>query len=431
MSGVNTTSDIVSAVLKRCGENSDGSSLFQDRVINYVNEAQLAAIAGGSEFGPDIDDPWAWALSTYPVVITLEPPYKTGSVSLTKNSVSATFSSAPTNSLEGWFLKIQDRNEFFRIVQHTAGATAFTIDQPYPKETGATLSFEALKLEYDLSDDLIVINSSNNRIDFQESAGSELNATLAVGGYTPSNLATEIKTQLDAAGGETYTVTFDSITRKFTISHGGSFLQLSFGDGTNVPLSAAKVLGYPESNQTGSVSYTSTESVNAILRLVAPLVTYDYDERSATEEGSIDLVAHTEFIKNYPLTRLHNRIPDYATIIREKSNGIKTVRFNGYVETATRVEVPFIPYPVPLGNTASSYPIIPQSHRSFLVYAASYWLMKDKSDNRAADNFQLAKEKLRAMQNQHRKTSELGSKYYAKMIPRRDSHPRRYPRKAY
>lgn len=77
------------------------------------------------------------------------------------------------------------------------------------------------------------INSTNNKIYFSEDGGGTLTATLDANHYTGAQIATEIKTQLEAAGGGTYTVTFDSQTQKLTIAVGGAVTTVGFVVGEN------------------------------------------------------------------------------------------------------------------------------------------------------------------------------------------------------
>jgi hypothetical protein len=79
------------------------------------------------------------------------------------------------------------------------------------------------------------VDSSNQYIDFKEDAGSELNATVANGTYFASTLVTAIKTALEAAGTGTYTVTYSSTTKKFTIAVSGAItnVQLLWKTGTH------------------------------------------------------------------------------------------------------------------------------------------------------------------------------------------------------
>ena len=67
----------------------------------------------------------------------------------------------------------------------------------------------------------IDIDSTNNTLLFNE-GGSTLTATISGGSYTLSTLATEIQTQMDAAGAFTYTVSANS-SGTLTISATGSF----------------------------------------------------------------------------------------------------------------------------------------------------------------------------------------------------------------
>lgn len=105
-----------------------------------------------------------------------------------------------------------------------------------------------------------VIGSTNNKLDFAEAvAGPELTATITSGTYTASSLATEIKTQLEAVGANTYTVTHSGSTGKWTIATAGTALELRW-QGTNSASSIGGALGYDtSSNQTGATSYTGAE----------------------------------------------------------------------------------------------------------------------------------------------------------------------------
>jgi len=81
------------------------------------------------------------------------------------------------------------------------------------------------------------IVSGSNTIVFRESVGVDLTATITVGEYaTTADLLTEIKTQLEAVGASTYTVSLDTTTSKFKIlsdlSGGGGIFQLIWTSAT-------------------------------------------------------------------------------------------------------------------------------------------------------------------------------------------------------
>ncbi len=68
---------------------------------------------------------------------------------------------------------------------------------------------------------IFYIGTAINKLDFND--GSARTATLTTGVYDAAELAAHIKTQMDAVGGQTYTVTYSDTTRKFTISASGTF----------------------------------------------------------------------------------------------------------------------------------------------------------------------------------------------------------------
>ena len=68
-----------------------------------------------------------------------------------------------------------------------------------------------------------LVETGSNTIVFEETNGVPLTATITAGGHSSfSALATEIKTQLEAAGGSTYTVSQDTTTLKAKIVSDGS-----------------------------------------------------------------------------------------------------------------------------------------------------------------------------------------------------------------
>lgn len=102
------------------------------------------------------------------------------------------------------------------------------------------------------------VTSTNYYVDFDE-GGSEISFTLTLGAYTLTTLASELQNKLNENGGQTYTVTIDRSTRKYTIAASSNFT-LRVTTGTHVGTSAFSLLGF-SSNQTGSNSYESQSEV--------------------------------------------------------------------------------------------------------------------------------------------------------------------------
>jgi hypothetical protein len=131
---------------------------------------------------------------------------------------------------------------------------------------------------------LFVIGTTNHHIDFDE-GGAELNAVLTAGSYNGQTLATEIKTQMDAAGG-TYTVIYDESTGKFTIARTGNFT-LRWNTGANKAASAAASLGFTSAaDDTGAATYTSDTMVIHTGEYI------DFDFGSAYRYDSLALQSH-------------------------------------------------------------------------------------------------------------------------------------------
>jgi len=148
-------------------------------------------------------------------------------------------------------LRILDFNYFF---QETTILTASSEDVNFP----ASNLRKRFRSRVARTTGTFVIDSTNNKVNFKESgAGPELTATLTVDSYTPSGLATEIKTQLEAAGAETYTVTFSTTNGKWTIASGGAFLSILWLSGTDTATNVGTSIGFDiTSDDVGSTSYT-------------------------------------------------------------------------------------------------------------------------------------------------------------------------------
>jgi len=150
MAGLRTTADLLADALEKAGEKSDGTSEYQSFALVQMNQRYKQILSGATVFEVNLGQPWPWAKARFPKVLTLEPPYATGTVGLTLDSVAGLFSTAPTTSLAGRLLKLTDRPDYIRIDTHTAGAPNFVIDAPYSETTITGSAFAAHQLEYDI-----------------------------------------------------------------------------------------------------------------------------------------------------------------------------------------------------------------------------------------------------------------------------------------
>jgi acylphosphatase len=104
------------------------------------------------------------------------------------------------------------------------------------------------------------ITTTNRYIDFND--GTTKTVALDIGSYTSIQLAQEIERQLDGASSLDFTVTFDRVAKKFTIAANSTF-SLLFLTGVNNSQSPYELLGYTQTDKTGSSSYLA-ESTSGI-----------------------------------------------------------------------------------------------------------------------------------------------------------------------
>lgn len=92
------------------------------------------------------------------------------------------------------------------------------------------------------------VTASNKTIVFQETDGVDISATIAEGNYVSRDaMITAIKTALDNAGGDVYTVT--RVDEKFVIASDGSFLRI---DGTDGAHTAGDLIGFTTNQSTAT-----------------------------------------------------------------------------------------------------------------------------------------------------------------------------------
>ena len=116
----------------------------------------------------------------------------------------------------------------------------------------------------------IITLNTNDYIDFIEEAGSELSAQLTAGTYVlgassavAGSLCALIKTQMEAVGDGTYTVTHNTATHILTIAVGGAkaTFKMLGSTGTNTAKSALVTLGYANTLQTLAASQVAGTAV--------------------------------------------------------------------------------------------------------------------------------------------------------------------------
>lgn len=130
------------------------------------------------------------------------------------------------------------------------------------------------------------VNDSNSTIVFNE-GGSNITATLTSGTYNIDQLATEMKTRLDASSGlgRTYTVSYSLTTLKLTITCASSFTvywSLSL---------ASKLCGFSHVTSTSGTSHTGSYPVCLTVPYIHIFSNTLDDCQTFTNNGPTNLVA--------------------------------------------------------------------------------------------------------------------------------------------
>lgn len=154
MANYKFSADLVSDILFRSGEPTDGSSDFQAAALQYLNRAYQALWMGGTEVDPQVNENWWWLLKEGQILTTAK--IATGTVSVTNGSASITFSSAPASSVADFqFIVSTGSLETYKILTHTGGSTAATLDTIFLGTTNAAASYTLFQIDYATANDVL------------------------------------------------------------------------------------------------------------------------------------------------------------------------------------------------------------------------------------------------------------------------------------
>ncbi|MCI0481375.1 MAG: hypothetical protein L0213_07290, partial [Candidatus Dadabacteria bacterium] len=150
MANLQFSADILSDILFRAGEKTDGTSDYAAQALVYLNRAYRALYMGGGEFSNDSREQWYWMEESDSGVGVIEAVIRTGTVTVTRGSTAITFSSAPAVSVADYRFRVDGDEDMYRVASHTAASTAATLAVEYTGETGAGKNFRLMKFEYPL-----------------------------------------------------------------------------------------------------------------------------------------------------------------------------------------------------------------------------------------------------------------------------------------
>lgn len=159
MANYTTSADLVTDILFRANEPTDGTSDFDSIALQYLNRAYQGLWSGGSEVDPSVNEVWWWLRKDDQGVLTLNPLENTGTVAVTNGSTTATLGTSIASSMAGRHFKVDDHPDVFIVSSHSGGSTSMTLESVYTGATNATASFKLTQLDYDLASDVLYLTS--------------------------------------------------------------------------------------------------------------------------------------------------------------------------------------------------------------------------------------------------------------------------------
>lgn len=169
-------------------------------------------------------------------------------------------------------------------------------------------------------------------LDFKEGVIT-LSAKISIGAYTGRTLAIEIKKQMEAVGSNTYDVTYDRETRKFTISSTASF-NILIQSGPFASQSVYSVLGFSSTTDLiGQSTYISDIASGKIYRTQHWIQSHKPTSQNRksidpvvnkSASGVIEVVKYgNERFMNGEFLFITNIIQGDQSIIRTNENGVQ------------------------------------------------------------------------------------------------------------
>jgi len=411
------TADIISEILQKSGEPTNGNSPFQSIALTYANKVHHAIVGGGNIFNINVDEPWVWARSHAPIVVELQPAYTSGYATVLAGSTNISFSVAPSISLEGWHFQLNGMSTVYKITQHTAAGNTAQIDSSFVDTTGV-FTFRAFLLDYPIFPAYLYVDNTNDRFDFLEggTAATVLSAQVPHGSYTPTLLASALPALLTSTGTASYTGSYDTVANTFNLSSSVVWSMLG-ATGPSTKRSALHTLGFDTLDATGAQTYTSTYQPNQVARLIEPFKMFMTNWTKDHFCYSTDPIRMQE---DYPVSRIVERFPDRFCRISEDRNGIIWVRFNAYPKQVTKLQIDWIPQPRDLQNNTASSVRIPRGDIDVLIHGASAFVLLDKEDSKYSSMVELTKTHLEAMKKKNHSLLFRTGQEFGQIVPRSD-----------
>lgn len=193
------------------------------------------------------------------------------------------------------------------------------------------------------------VDDTNYSLNFNEGA-AELEAQIAVGGRTPTDLASAVQDALNDAGGQTYTVTFNRSARTFTIAASSNF-SLLITSGSQLDQSIFSLIGFTGADLSGANSYTGSAAASEYLPQFKLQSYVDQEDLQEAVQGSINESAKgdievvsfgTRKFFELNITFITDIEQDADSVIESNASGVSSARlFMRFITSKRKFE--FIP----------------------------------------------------------------------------------------
>lgn len=132
------------------------------------------------------------------------------------------------------------------------------------------------------------VTAENRSLDFDE-GGPEIQATLNVGSYTPTDFAAEVQRAMRAAGSQLYTVTLNRSTRKLTFVAPLGGANLRSNTGTRVGTGVWTTAGVSTaSDHSMNTDHVATNGAGLAYKTQWPVSDYlSFDDNLVKEQGTV------------------------------------------------------------------------------------------------------------------------------------------------
>jgi hypothetical protein len=192
-----------------------------------------------------------------------------------------------------------------------------------------------------------LITSTNNTIYFKDNGSAELTASIPIGNYTTTTLATALETAMNTVATNTFTVSVDTtLTNKFTITIDVGTFELLFNGGSETyglttrikykNNSIGPIIGFQQSDKSGANTYTGD---------------YQYDFNGPTYVLlNITDLENLYGIHNNSITNSFTKIPldtnnsDTYKFYKSQNDYISKIEFSPPIAKLTQFNIKFLNY---------------------------------------------------------------------------------------